>query len=47
LLRLTSTLRVLSYDEGEHDSSHGLGSAFTARLVAQQAGPNSPPHEST
>jgi 2-polyprenyl-3-methyl-5-hydroxy-6-metoxy-1,4-benzoquinol methylase len=47
LLRLTSTLRVLSYDEGEHDSSHGLGSAFTARLIAQQAGPNSPPHEST
>ena len=39
LLRLTSTLRVLSYDEGEHDGSHGPGSVFTARLVAQQAGP--------
>ncbi|HJS67337.1 MAG TPA: dihydroneopterin aldolase [Nitrospiraceae bacterium] len=47
LLRLTSSLRVLSYDEGEHDGSHGSGSVFTARLVAQQAGPNSLPHEST
>jgi dihydroneopterin aldolase len=47
LLRLTSTLRVLSYDEGEHAGSHGPGSAFTARLVAQQAGPNGLPHEST
>ncbi len=47
LLRLTSTLRVVSYDEGEHDSSHGPGSVFTARLVAQQAGPGSLLHEST
>ena len=41
LLRLTSTLRVLSYDEGEHHGSHGPGSAFTAQLVAQQAGTSS------
>lgn len=46
LLRLTSSLRVLSYDEGEHDGSRGSGSVFTARLVAQRAGPNSLPHES-
>ena len=45
LLRLTSNLRVLSYDEGEHDGSHGPGSAFTAQLVAQQTGPSSLPHE--
>ncbi len=38
LLRLTSTLRVLFYDEGEHEGGHGGGSAFTARLLAQKAG---------
>ena len=47
LLRLTSNLRVLSYDEGEHDGSHGPKSVFTAQLVAQQAGLSSLPHEST
>ena len=47
LLRLTSTLRVLSYDEGEHDGGHGPGSVFTARLVAQQAGSSNLLHEST
>jgi hypothetical protein len=47
LLRLTSTLRVLSYDEGEHTGSHGPGSAFTAQLVAQQAGPSRLLHEAT
>ena len=47
LLRLTSTLRVLSYDEGEHNGSHGPGSAFTAQLVAQQAGPSRLLHEAT
>ena len=47
LLRLTSSLRVLSYDEGEHDGGHGSSSVFTARLVAQQTGPNSLAHEST
>ena len=47
LLRLTSTLRVLSYDEGEHNGSHGPGSAFTAQLVAQQAGPSRLLHETT
>jgi dihydroneopterin aldolase len=46
LLRLTSTLRVLSYDEDEHDGSYGQGSVFTARLIAQQAGPCIRPHES-
>jgi dihydroneopterin aldolase len=45
LLRLTSTLRVLSYDEGEHDDSDGPGSVFTARLVAQQSGPGILPHK--
>jgi SAM-dependent methyltransferase len=45
LLRLTSTLRVLSYDEGEHDGGHGREPVFTAQLVAQK--PASPlPHES-
>ena len=38
LLRLTSSLRVLSYDEGEHEGSHGNGSVFTARLVAEKPG---------
>jgi dihydroneopterin aldolase len=46
LLRLTSTLRVLSYDEGEHNGNHGSGSAYTAQLVAQQAGAGSLLHES-
>ncbi len=44
LLRLTSQLRVLHYDEGEHDGGHGGGPAFTARLVAQKAGAR-PSHE--
>jgi dihydroneopterin aldolase len=47
LLRLTSTLRVLSYDEGEHNGSHGPGSAYTAQLIAQQAGPNKITNEAT
>jgi dihydroneopterin aldolase len=47
LLRLTSTLHVLSYDEGEHDSNHGPGSVFTARLLARQTGPAALLHEST
>jgi dihydroneopterin aldolase len=38
LLRLTSDLRVLSYDEGEHDGGHGSGPAFTAQLVAKKSG---------
>lgn len=38
LLRLTSPLRVLHYDEGEHDAGHGNGPSYTARLVAQKAG---------
>jgi SAM-dependent methyltransferase len=39
LLRLTSSLRVLSYDEGEHEGGPGMGSVFTARLVAQKSRP--------
>ncbi len=39
LLRLTSPLRVLHYDEGEHEGGHGSGPSYTARLVAQKAGP--------
>jgi dihydroneopterin aldolase len=38
LLRLTSNLRVLSYDEGEHDGGHGLVPAFTAQLLAKKSG---------
>jgi dihydroneopterin aldolase len=38
LLRLTSALRVLSYDEGEHDGGAGMGSIYTAQLLAQKAG---------
>lgn len=36
LLRLTSLLRVLHYDEGEHDGGHGAGSAYTAQLLAHK-----------
>ncbi len=46
LLRLTSSLRVLSYDEGEHEGGAGMGSAFTAQLVAQKPGQAVPTHES-
>jgi len=38
LLRLTSTLRLLSYDEGEHDGGPGMGPVYTAQLLAQKAG---------
>jgi len=46
LLRLTSSLRVLSYDEEEHEGGHGMGSAFTAQLVAQKPGLAYPTRES-
>jgi dihydroneopterin aldolase len=46
LLRLTSSLRVLSYDEGEHEGGPGMGSVFTAQLVAQKPGPIGHLHES-
>jgi dihydroneopterin aldolase len=46
LLRLTSSLCILSYDEGEHDGGHGLGSVFTAQLIAQKPGPAVRAHES-
>jgi dihydroneopterin aldolase len=46
LLRLTSALRVLSYDEGEHDGGPGMGSVFTAQLMAQKPGQALHRHES-
>jgi hypothetical protein len=46
LLRLTSALRVLSYDEGEHEGGSGMGPVFTAQLVAQKPGRPVPIHES-
>jgi dihydroneopterin aldolase len=36
LLRLTAGLRVLHYDEGEHEGGHGSETAFTARLLAKK-----------
>jgi dihydroneopterin aldolase len=47
LLRLTSSLRVLSYDEGEHEGGPGMGSVFTAQLVAQKPRQAVPTHESS
>jgi len=38
LLRLTSALKVLAYDEGEHEGTPDSGTAFTAQLIAQKAG---------
>lgn len=46
LLRLTSALRVLSYDEGEHEAGQGREPAFTAQLIAQKPGPVGQLHES-
>ncbi len=34
LLTLAQGLRILRYDEGEHEGAHGGSSAFTARLLA-------------
>lgn len=34
LLKLSGGLRVLHYDEGEHEDAHGGDSVFTARLLA-------------
>jgi len=39
LLRLTSALRLLAYEEGEHEGVSGGESAFTARLLAQKVPP--------
>jgi dihydroneopterin aldolase len=36
LLRLTSELRTLHYEEGEHEGAHGTEQAFTARLIASK-----------
>ena len=46
LLRLTSPLQVLSYDEGDHDEGPTIGSAYTAQLIAQKPGPPGSLHES-
>jgi dihydroneopterin aldolase len=46
LLRLTSLLRVLSYDEGEHEGGPSMGSVFTAQLVAQKPGQSALTHGS-
>lgn len=45
LLRLTSGLRVLHYDEGEHEAGPDGGPAFTARLIAQKPTRREQPHE--
>jgi dihydroneopterin aldolase len=47
LLRLTCSLRVLSYDEGEHDGGPGMGSVCTAQLVAQKPRQAVPTRESS
>jgi SAM-dependent methyltransferase len=39
LLRLTSSLRVLHYDEGEHGGDHKFAAAYTAQLLAQKQAP--------
>lgn len=41
LLRLTSTLQVLHYDEGLHEGGHGQGPSYTAQLLALK--PAQPP----
>ena len=46
LLRLTSPLRVLHYDECEHHGSHGDAPVFTAQLVAQKFPHSLRSHES-
>lgn len=45
LLRLASRLRILHYDEGQHEGGHGGSPVFTAQLIAQKAGPIGLPHE--
>jgi dihydroneopterin aldolase len=36
LLRMTSSLQILHYDEGAHEGAHGQGPVYTAQLVAQK-----------
>lgn len=43
LLRLTSGLQVLHYDEGEHEGGHGAGRVYTAQLIAQKPARQVPP----
>jgi dihydroneopterin aldolase len=45
LLRLTSALHVLSYDEGEHDGGAGTGSVYTARLLGRKVATIHSSHE--
>lgn len=45
LLRLTSSLRTMFYDEGEHEDGTGIGAAYTAQLLAQKPDPNGRQHE--
>lgn len=47
LIRLTSSLQVLYYDEGEHEGGNSMGSAYTAQLVAKKSGPGSILYESS
>ena len=42
LLRLSDGLRVLHYDEGEHEDARGGGPAWTARLLAVRPGDTAP-----
>ncbi|SLM48810.1 putative Dihydroneopterin aldolase and SAM-dependent methyltransferase (Modular protein) [Nitrospira japonica] len=45
LLRLTSALQVLSYDEGEHATNSGVDTVFTAQLLARKAALPEPDRE--
>lgn len=36
LLRMTSSLQILHYDEGAHEGGHGQDPVYTAQLVAQK-----------
>lgn len=42
LIRLTSELRILHYDEGAHTGHHDTRSVYTAQLVAQKPLPSGP-----
>lgn len=42
LLELTSGLRVLHYDEGLHETRHGVEPSYTAQLLAQKPVPGHP-----
>lgn len=42
LIRLTSNLRILHYDEGPHKGHHDAKSVYTAQLIAQKPVPAGP-----